>query len=639
MNKFLAYLQDPSQAIHLYLYMLAALVLSFVLIFFIQNKKLVNTLSILPLAGILVLSAFQSFTIENNVSSSLQVQWLKFADLHINLSIVLDYYALKMIFMISFIASMVSIFSMEYMKDDMQYSRYFAYLQLFAFAMIALVLSHNLFITYMTWELVGFCSYLLIGFWTHKTSAVLANKKAFIINRIGDIGFLAGLMILLSVYNTFDYTLLKEYQFEVFKNLSIEKQTLLNLSGYCFLIAVIAKSAQFPLHVWLPDAMEGPTPISALIHAATMVIAGIYLLIRIHFILSIDVHHLIIVIASITSFMAAFIALKQYDIKKILAYSTISQLGYMLSGIGAANETAAFGHLYNHAFYKASLFLAAGSIIHAMHSQDIRNAAGLRKKIPITFIAFTLSAASLIGLPLFSGYYSKDFIIANVLDWSISRNNIYLEIAAYLNIASVFLTALYVMRLIWYLFLKNQMSSEVITESKIYRIVLLLFMPFTVVSVLPIPHIQQQNYLIIEYLPYLLISLIVLAFTILYIYYKNNKSTQANFIWNLSSNELYIVQFYQNIIVKFIVWKSKLIAWFDVNILDAFVNFIPNLSLYFSRLIANFDKYVVDATVNYTALLSKRIGDFLRAFQTGKTQSYFALSMLLLFIIIWILKS
>lgn len=614
----------------------------------IKKNKITNTLALLPALSILVFAAFHF--IGNTVTETFvkNFEWLNIANLNINISLMIDQMSIHMIFMIAFITSLVIIFSYEYMRDEEEYSKYFAYINLFMFSMIALVLSANLFITYMCWELLGFSSYLLIGFYNKKQSAILANKKAFIVNRIGDIGFLVGLMILLSVYQTFDYQLLKEYQFEVLKDMSLHQQWLLSLSGYCFLIAVIAKSAQFPLHIWLPDAMEGPTPISALIHAATMVIAGIYMLIRIQFLLSIDVHNTMIVIGSFTSFMAAFIALKQYDLKKILAYSTISQLGYMLSAIGAASESAAFNHLYAHAFYKATLFLSAGSIIHFLHhhyhykndkdAQDIRNAKGLMKHLPITFIAFTFSAASLIGLPFFSGSLSKDAVILEVFDFSIYQGSVLLETFAVLNLATVFLTALYMFRLYWYLFLRNKVVDTKIEESKIVKLVLLLLIPFSIIKISGFKSTEHHGF-VAENIYFILIAFFAFAFFIVYSYYKKERSPNNNFIFSLSANELYIDQFYQKVIVEIVLMFAHFSRFFDKTIVDGIVNQSARLTLTMSKLSDIIDRYIVDGIVNNIAFFAKRIGDLFRAFQTGKLQSYFALSVFIIFIIILILKA
>ncbi len=623
-------------------------VIAFLILVFIKKNKATNLIALLPALLILVFASFHFIAGTVNETFIKNYEWLNIANLNINISIMIDQMSIHMIFMIAFITALVIIFSYEYMRSEEEYSKYFAYINLFMFSMIALVLSANLLLTYMCWELLGFSSYLLIGFYNKKQSAILANKKAFIVNRIGDIGFLVGLMILLSVYQTFDYRLLKEYQFEVLKDMSLQQQWLLSISGYCFLIAVIAKSAQFPLHIWLPDAMEGPTPISALIHAATMVIAGIYLLIRLQFLLSIDVHNTMIVIGSFTSFMAAFIALKQYDLKKILAYSTISQLGYMLSAIGAASESAAFNHLYTHAFYKASLFLSAGSIIHFLHhhyhyknekdAQDIRNAQGFIKHLPITFIAFTFSAASLIGIPLFSGSISKDAVILEVFDFSIYQGSLLLETFAVLNLATVFLTALYMFRVYWYLFLRSREKINTkIEESKIVKFVLLILVPFSILNISSFKSTAHTG-IIAENIYYILIALFALAFYIIYTYYKKER-TANNFIFKLSSNELYIDAFYQKLIVSMFLVIANAAKFFDKVIVDGIVNQSANLTVFVAKIADGIDRYIVDALVNNIALLAKRIGDLIRAFQTGKVQSYFALSVFILFIIILILKA
>ena len=646
-NGFL-HIANVDQFMSRWMLLISLPVIAFLVLLFIKRNKATNLLALLPAASILVFSTFHFINGTVNETYIKNFDWLNIASLTINVSLMIDQMSIHMIFMIAFITALVIVFSYEYMRDEKEYSKYFAYINLFMFSMIGLVLSANLFVSYMCWELLGFSSYLLIGFYNKKQSAILANKKAFIVNRIGDIGFLAALMILLSVYQTFDYQLLKEYQFEILKDMSLQQQWLLNLSGYCLLIAVIAKSAQFPLHIWLPDAMEGPTPISALIHAATMVIAGIYLLIRLQFLLSIDVHNTMIVIGSFTSFMAAFIALKQYDLKKILAYSTISQLGYMLSAIGAASENAAFNHLFAHAFYKASLFLSAGSIIHFLHhhyhyqnekdAQDIRNAKGLMKHLPITFIAFTFSSASLIGIPFFSGSLSKDAVILEVFDFSFYQGSVLLESFAILNLVTVFLTALYMFRVYWYLFLNDREKINTnIVESKIIKIVLLLLVPFSILNISSFKNTIHTG-IIAENIYYILIALFTLALFVIYTYYKRER-TVNNFILKLSANELYIDSFYQKIIVSVVLYFAKLVSLFDKIIVDGIVHQSANLTVFISKIADGIDRLVVDAIVNNLALLAKRIGDLFRAFQTGKVQSYFALSVFILFIIILILKA
>ncbi|MFN5704830.1 MAG: proton-conducting transporter membrane subunit, partial [bacterium] len=316
--------------------------------------------------------------------------------------------------------------------------------------------------------------------------------------------------------------------------------------------------------------------------------------------------------------------------------------------IGAASESAAFNHLYAHAFYKASLFLSAGSIIHFLHhhyhyknekdAQDIRNAQGLIKHLPITFIAFTFSAASLIGIPLFSGSFSKDAVILEVFDFSIYQGSLLLETFAILNLATVFLTALYMFRVYWYLFLRSREKINTkIEESKIVKFVLLLLIPFSIINISAIKNTAHTG-IIADNIYFILNALFALAFYIIYTYYKKER-TANNFIFKLSANELYIDTFYQKTIVKLVMLFANAIKYFDRVIVDGIVNQSANVTVFIAKIADGIDRHIVDALVNNIALLAKRIGDLIRAFQKGKVQSYFALSVFILFIIILILKA
>ena len=334
----------------------------------------------------------------------IEIPWVSMSSFQIGFGMNFDKPAVIMLFVVSLISCLVHFYSIDYMKGDKRFSRYFAYLGLFTFSMNGIILSNNLFFIFVFWELVGFSSFLLIGFWYEKQSAGDAAKKAFLTNRIGDIGMFLGIMLLFVHAGTFSFN---GIQFAGIDH------TIMTLCGLLIFMGAIGKSAQFPLHIWLPDAMEGPTPVSALIHAATMVAAGVYLSLRIFPFLTAEALHVVALIGAITAILASLIATSQYDIKKILAYSTVSQLGYMICSIGVGAYFAAFFHLITHAMFKACLFLCSGSVIHAMHHsqdeihdhskdpQDIRNMGGLRNKMPITFIAMLISTMSLCGFPLF----------------------------------------------------------------------------------------------------------------------------------------------------------------------------------------------------------------------------------------------
>ena len=345
--------------------------------------------------------------------------------LRIDLGFMIDNVAAIMLVVVSIVSSLVHLFSIGYMKDDVRYGRYFAYLGLFSFSMFGIVLTNNLLMMYVSWELVGLSSYLLIGHWFEKKSASDASKKAFIVTRIGDVGMFIGILILYHTFHTFTFDAI----FEAMKagNIPFGSETWLTAAGILVFCGAVGKSAQFPLHVWLPDAMEGPTPVSALIHAATMVAAGVYLVTRTFAMMTADALMVIAYTGAITSFIAATIAIAQNDIKKVLAYSTISQLGYMIMGLGVGAYTAGFFHLTTHAMFKAGLFLGSGSVIHAMHQalhhandhqtdpQDIRNMGGLRTKMPVTFWTFVVYTLAICGIPFTSGFLSKDEILAGTL--------------------------------------------------------------------------------------------------------------------------------------------------------------------------------------------------------------------------------
>jgi NADH-quinone oxidoreductase subunit L len=348
------------------------------------------------------------------------VEWLRFGTFAVSLGIKFDDLAALMLFVVGVVGFLIHVFSLGYMHDDAARARFFGGLSIFMFSMIGIVLADNLFMIFIFWELVGFSSWLLIGHWHERPSAADAAKKAFIVNRVGDFGFLIGIVMCFWVNGTVNLTELG--------NLGAEQKlvysTLLPLLLFC---GAVGKSAQMPLQVWLPDAMEGPTPVSALIHAATMVAAGVYMLCRIHVLMVPDALTVIAWTGTITAFYAALCAIVQSDIKKVLAYSTLSQLGYMVAAFGlgslamdhgghsmvlAAGVGAAMFHLTTHAFFKALMFLGSGSVIHGCHhEQDIFKMGGLAKKMPVTFVTFTIGVLAIIGMPLLSGFFSKDAIL------------------------------------------------------------------------------------------------------------------------------------------------------------------------------------------------------------------------------------
>jgi NADH-quinone oxidoreductase subunit L len=339
--------------------------------------------------------------------------WLTIGGLHVDFGLKLDALSLMMMLIVTGVGGAIHIYSFGYMHEDSGFSRFFACLSLFTFSMLGVVLANNFIELFIFWELVGVSSYLLIGHWFERPSAGDAAKKAFITNRLGDFGFLLGILMVWGLLGSLNFTSLQN-------QLAANPAALGGMASIAALLifcGAMGKSAQFPLHVWLPDAMEGPTPVSALIHAATMVAAGVYMLCRIIFLLDPTALLVIAYIGGFTALLAALIAIQQNDIKRILAYSTISQLGYMVMAVGLAGPTPAMFHLTTHAFFKALLFLGAGSVIIALHhEQDIWKMGGLRKKMPVTFWTFIIGTLALCGVPPFSGFYSKDSILAQALE-------------------------------------------------------------------------------------------------------------------------------------------------------------------------------------------------------------------------------
>ncbi|HEY5460520.1 MAG TPA: NADH-quinone oxidoreductase subunit L [Deferrimonas sp.] len=391
------------------------------------------------------LEVFQAY--DPNFKYHVVAPWLTVGDrFALNVGILVDNLTAVMLLVVTGVSTLVHLFSIGYMHGDPRYSRYFAYLSIFSFSMLGLVLAESFFFIYIFWELVGLSSYLLIGFWFEKKSAADAGKKAFITTHIGDVGFLIGNMIIFVTCGVFGFD-------EVFQAIGQGKLsgTLLTIAGIGVFCGAIGKSAQFPLHVWLPDAMEGPTPVSALIHAATMVAAGVYLVGRVYPMFTPDAFLFIAYIGFITLFIAATIALTQNDIKKVLAYSTVSQLGFMIMGLGVGGYTAGLAHLATHAAFKACLFLGSGSVIHALHTQDLREMGGLRKKMPITFVTFLIATLAIAGVPGFSGFFSKDMILAAALEFGMRNPAHYVLFFGALFTAGM--TAFYMFRLVIMAFL------------------------------------------------------------------------------------------------------------------------------------------------------------------------------------------
>jgi len=419
-------------------------------LFTLRSKTVSSLISIGAVVAGFVMSVL--FVNANGIhfSGETSVNWLTIGNLSVDFGLKLDALSMMMLFVVTGVGGLIHIYSYGYMHEDESMARFFAKLSLFTFSMLGIVLANNFLMTFIFWELVGVSSYLLIGFWFEKPSAGDAAKKAFITNRLGDFGFLAGILMV--------WGLLGSLNFSALQNAMIANPAALGagatIAGLLIFCGAAGKSAQFPLHVWLPDAMEGPTPVSALIHAATMVAAGVYMLCRILFLLDADALHVIAYIGGFTALLAALMAVQQNDIKRIIAYSTLSQLGYMVMAVGLSGPTPAMFHLTTHAFFKALLFLSAGSVIIGMHhEQDIWHMGGLKKKMPVTFWTFTIGALALSGIPPFAGFYSKDSILAQCLE---QKN--YLLFAVAVFVAG--LTAFYTFRLFFVVFFGKEKTDH-----------------------------------------------------------------------------------------------------------------------------------------------------------------------------------
>jgi NADH-quinone oxidoreductase subunit L len=610
----------------------------------------------------------------------------------IDLGIAIDNIAAIMLVVVTLISSLVHLFSLAYMEGDVRYSRYYAYLGLFSFSMLGIVLSNNLLMMYVFWELVGISSYLLIGHWYEKKSASDAGKKAFIVNRIGDVGFFIGIMIVFTQLHTFLFS-------GIFSGVSQGELSgpLLTAAGILIFCGAVGKSAQFPLHVWLPDAMEGPTPVSALIHAATMVAAGVYLIARVFPMLTAGALTVIAYIGGITAFISATIAITQNDIKKVLAYSTVSQLGYMVMALGVDAYSAGFFHLVTHAAFKAGLFLASGSVIYAMHhEQDMRQMGGLRKKMPITYASFVIFSLSISGIPLTSGFLSKDNILAGSLAYGLLTGNYLIPIIGY---SVVFLTAMYMFRLIIMTFHGEprdqhkyehaKESPKVMTIPLIVLAALSLFVFYSFNPMNPdkgwllesvkkpesvVPGYQKYSWdflqvKLIENSPAgagqtavytnayeleleknhyvaLGVSLIlalsgILAAFVLYDWKMIDAEKLKQRVKPLHTflyNKWYFDELYGATAVAGTLLLSRSLAWFDAKVIDGAVNGVASLTRLWSTLSGKFDHYVVDGLVNFTAWFTGLLGRVTRKVQTGRVQTYIVFALLGVIIIFYVFR-
>ena len=587
-------------------------------------KPVIGAIASLAVIGSFAISLSIFFTFDSAQPVIITLfDWINVGSLNIPFAFQIDQLSILMLLIITGIGSLIHIYSAGYMSHDAGFGKFFAYLNLFVFFMLLLVLGSNYVIMFIGWEGVGLCSYLLIGFWYTNGAYADAAKKAFIINRIGDLGFLLGVFLIISTFGSVSFA-------DIFPQAQgmVSGDATLVLITILLFIGATGKSAQLPLFTWLPDAMAGPTPVSALIHAATMVTAGIYMIVRSNILFSLApvTMDLIAVIGLLTAIIAAIIALTQTDIKKVLAYSTVSQLGYMFLGLGVGAYTGAFFHVLTHAFFKALLFLGAGSVIHAMsNEQDMRNMGGLRKKLPVTFFTMLMGTIAISGLPPFSGFFSKDEILAHAYQHN--------KILWVIGIFGALLTAFYMFRMMFLTFWGKFRGTE---EQKhhLHESPASMTFPLIVLAILSIaggfigvPHVLGGHHWLNGYLTPVLamsnsilpgLSLdhatefmlmgvsvggVIIAIIYAYIKYIKNahvpasESSERSGLARISYNKFYLDEIYSAIIQK---------------PLDA-------LSTFFYKVV---DKSGIDGLVNGLGKGSVEVSKTLRLLQTGNVGFY-----------------
>jgi NADH-quinone oxidoreductase subunit L len=671
-----------------------------------KQNKLSGWVSTLAILTGTICSAFVFARVWNGHQVHQSIDWFTIGTTKITAGILLNNLSVLMLLLVNLIALPVHIYSIAYMGHDEGLKRYFTYLSFFCFSMLALVVADNLVLFYIFWELVGFSSYLLIGFWYTRDRAVFANKKAFIMNRIGDIGLLTAIIIIFTQFHSFDINTIFPSQYIsdsiAHQQSMIDSQRwfgtpefiryypIVQGAGYTgvlslpitwqyiafagILLAVAAKSAQFPLHTWLPDAMEGPTSISALIHAATMVAAGVFLLGRVYSLFNQTELTILAVVGCFTAFMGATIALAQNDLKRILAYSTISQLGYMVMAMGVGAYASSLLHLATHAFFKCLLFLVAGVVIHQMahirddnnlniDPQNIQFMGGLRKKLPFTFIVALIGGLALVGLPLTSGYLSKEGILIQAFEWSDDKGVIF-KLVPFAALLTTWLTAFYVARMIIKVFFGDLRVAQLAPGLKVnigdghwlYKLPLALLAVccfFSLFSQNPFSFESSwlfgglstagsagasAGYGIIP-VGVTIISLLVLWFA--YIVYSGRRANpfpQKGAIFNLACNEWYFDKIYDKFVIQPILVLGLACFWTDRRIIDGFIVLFAKAALLLSKVATFIDRYIIDGFINLLVQLVRGIGNFARRFQGGKVQ-YYLYSMLVVLLVLFILKT
>jgi len=647
-----------------------------------------GNIALLAIVGSTILSLFVFANVWNGATVSQRWEWFTVGESTFYFGVLLNNLSALMLLLVCLIALPVHLYSRVYMKGDLGIHRYWAYLSLFCSAMLGLAVSANLFQLYVFWELVGFSSYLLIGFWFTRESAAQANKKAFLVNRIGDIGFLAGLALLFAHFGTLDIAELFGSE-GIFRKgiltdggwLPTDKDTFwLTVAGLAFFLGAMAKSAQFPLHVWLPDAMEGPTSVSSLIHAATMVAAGVFLLCSVFPLFNDAVLLVIALTGTATALTAAVFAIGQYDIKKVLAFSTISQLGFMTAGVGIGAWDAALFHLATHAFFKCLLFLAAGAVIHEMahlkprdhftiDPQDLRQMGGLRRYMPWTCGLTVVAALALSGFPLTSGFLSKDGITIAALEWAVSLGGWRILVPIVLILVSL-LTAFYIGRLVFKVVFGEFSLKKMLKPGGSFDKIpvreapaaMLIPMAFLAVGCLffafgPNPLDARHSWPMTGFLAEKTFAAIPLAHAIIPVfltagaviawiigwkwYVKKTYPLRAESRWVLfATRQGYLDEVNNRLFVRPVEKLAQILYRFDRHVVDGITKALAVATTVLSLVAHWADKRIVDGFVNGTARTAYRLGHLARLVQNGRLQTYlgFALAVLVLGILYLIIS-
>lgn len=576
--------------------------------------------------------------------------WVVINRIPLEFGIAVDPLSAMMLFVVTFIGTLIVIYSVGYMHCDERYPRFFAYLSLFLCSMLGLVISPTLVQIYLFWELVGVCSYFLIGFWFEKKEAAEAGRKAFITNRIGDIGFFLGIATFFYATGTMRFMDIQSGLLHPLMGPNGNAPFWMNLSALLLFCGAIGKSAQFPLHVWLPDAMEGPTPVSALIHAATMVAAGVYMVARLFplFHAVPDASQIVAFIGTLTAFMAAFFALTQMDIKKVLAYSTISQLGFMIAALGVGGLNAGSFHLMTHAFFKALLFLGAGSVIHGSGVQDMRQMGGLRKSMPVTFWTFVIGTLAIAGVPPLAGFWSKDEIVLAAFD----ANH---RIIFWTLLVTAAMTSFYMFRLLFLTFFGKTRGHLHPHESPWVMTVPLIVLAAgsALIGLLGSPWMNHwfQSFLsgghahgdihMNLFVVTLSIATSVIGFLLALIFYvlqpelPKRFAEKFPFVYSCSYHKLWIDEWYQATVIRWFKGLSTLSFRFDVSVIDRAVNETAVKTVWLSRIKNWFDQHIVDGLVNLTGWSARALSSLLRLTQTGYIHHYLFFLLLGLLIIVY----